>query len=912
LVVEEGEGISLDGPFILPFSVEPSLDDAGGKGLNLSRLYRAGFPVPPGFIVSTAAYEAFVRAHNLDARISGELATLSATDPSEATSLEAASRAIRAAFRAHPLPTDVAVALRRAYRELNRSVVPGQPSRSTAVAVRSSATAEDLPGFSFAGQQDTYLNIIGESALQDAVVECWSSLWTARAIGYRARNGIAHADVSLAVVVQAMVPSETSGVLFTANPLTGKRTEMVIDATFGLGEALVSGQVEPDHYVVDADGQVVVRTVGEKAIAIHGREGGGTFMVTQDLAAHPALSDAAVLELTQVGRRVADLFGAPQDIEWARADGQLYLLQSRPITTLYPLPEGMPREPLRVLFSLASVQGVLDPITPLGRDTLIAALAGLGDLVGVHLTLARQTLLREAGERLWIDFTGLVRSRPGRRLLLAGLSAVDSAASRALALRIDQERFPDPHPLRPRTVLRLLPRFLPIALRMIPTILRPETERERLLQQLDALIDDWEAQFAGTTELSERVELARRATNRIFQYVLPRFIPRFGIGMGAYNLLNRLAAALPQGAADPRLIMRSVPGNVTTEMDLALWETAQRIRADLESRNRFQRDEATTLVDQYKAGDLPETAQVAVARFMTRYGMRGWVEIDVGRRRWREDPQPLFRTLLSYLEMDIRDQAPDLLYQRGKQLADAEVDRLVAALRHTRGGRVKAWVARVAAHRMRALLGLREAPKFTVVRLFGIIREALLADGARLAAEGVLRRPEDLFFLRLDEVSALASGERRDWAGLVRARRQAFEQERRRAQVPRLLFSDGEAVYAGVAASDGDDDTIIRGDPVSPGVVEGLVRVVRDPQAADLAVGEILVCPGTDPSWTPLFLVAGGLVMEVGGMMTHGAVVAREYGLPAVVGVHQATTRLQTGERVRVNGSTGQVFVLPD
>jgi pyruvate,water dikinase len=896
-------------PIILPFKVQTSLDTAGGKGMNLSHLYRAGFPVPPGFILSTAAYRAFVQIHDLTVRIEAELSGVSMED---FAAVEAASQAIRAAFRAHPLPQELAAALQRAYRDLARHVAAPGAAGVVPVAVRSSATAEDLPGFSFAGQQDTYLNVIGESALQTAIVDGWSSLWTARAIGYRARNAIDHTAASMAVVVQVMVPSETSGVLFTANPLTGRRDEMVIDATFGLGEALVSGQVEPDHYVINADGQVVTRTLGSKAVAIHGRVGGGTVVVDRGPAPSAAISDATISELVRLGRRVAELFGAPQDIEWARADGELCLLQSRPITTLYPLPEGMPAEPLRVLFSLATVQGVLDPISPLGRDVIGGAIIGLGALVGKPLTLDTQTLVWEAGERLWIDFTGLVRNRVGRRLLMAAFPTVDAATSQALARLIEQGRFPAPNPLRLRTILSLLRVVLLIAYRMLRTVLRPKVERERLLDRFDAMIDDYERRFAGTSSFAERVALIRRATHEVFYDALPRFIPRFGIGMGTYNLLSKLAASLPENTVDPRIMMRSVPRNVTTEMDLALWETAEAIHADPESRAHFQAYEAATLVDHARQNTLPKTAQDVIAHFMERYGMRGWVEIDVGRPRWQEEPLPVFQTLRTYLEVADRDQTPDVVYQRGKQAAETEIERLVSALRATPGGRIKAWAARLAAHHMRTLVGLREAPKFTVVRLFGIIRQAILADGRHMVEEGVMQQPDDLFFLHISDLTALTSGVQRDWISLVQARRQTFQREKQRGRVPRLLLSDGETVYEGIAAPVTEDDGAIHGDPVSPGVVEGIVRVVLNPHDAQLAPGEILVCPGTDPSWTPLFLAAGGLVMEVGGMMTHGAVVAREYGLPAVVGVDRVTQRLQTGQRVRMDGSKGQIVVLSD
>jgi pyruvate,water dikinase len=350
-------------------------------------------------------------------------------------------------------------------------------------------------------------------------------------------------------------------------------------------------------------------------------------------------------------------------------------------------------------------------------------------------------------------------------------------------------------------------------------------------------------------------------------------------------------------------------------MDLVLWQTAQDIRADPASRACFQAHDAPALSARYLDGALPAVAQNAIDRFMRRYGVRGLGEIDLGRPRWREEPQPILQSLQGYLAIADPDQAPDAVYARGRRAAEDEIERLAAALRGTRGGRLKAALVRWAARRMRALIGLREAPKFTMVRVFGLIRSALLAEGARLADQGLLDCAGDVFYLHLRELEALGAGATGDWAARVQCRRESVEREQARRQIPRLLLSDGQAFYGGARGAQeqggaAQDAAVLYGAPVSPGVVEGQARVVYDPRATRLLPGEILVCPGTDPSWTPLFLAAGGLVMEVGGMMTHGAVVAREYGLPAVVGVRGATGRLHTGQRLRVNGSTGEVLIL--
>jgi pyruvate,water dikinase len=777
--------------------------------------------------------------------------------------------------------------------------------------VRSSATTEDLPGASFAGQQDTFLNVVGEESLRKAVIDCWSSLWTARAISYRARNRIDHKTASLAVVVQEMVASESSGVMFTANPLTGKRTEMVIDATFGLGEALVSGQVEPDHYVVDPDGRILSKSLGSKETSIHGQAGGGTVAVHQDASELQVLDDGTILELARMGRQVAHLFGAPQDIEWAYGDGQLILLQSRPITTLYPLPESIPATPLKVMFSFGAVQGLLDAMTPLGRDMIRGAFVGGARLFGYQYTAEDQPTLLEAGERMWANISGLINNQPGQKVVLAALEYVEPGTRQALLSLLRDGELPVSGRPRPITFLRLLRVLLPAMARGLRTLLHPDAQRDQLLRDLEAWLELLQAKMAATASPSERLALIRNTASDAFYFVLPQFVPRFGMGMATYNLLVRLAANLPPSARpDTRTMMRGLPHNVTTEMDLFLWQAAQAVRADPESLEHCTRVDAVILTSEYLAGRLPATAQNSIAGFIDRYGVRGLGEIDLGRPRWREDPTPLLQTIQSYLRIDDPALAPDVVFERGEQAAEAEIDRLVQTLGSTRGGWIKARLARWSARRMRALTGLRETPKFTVIRFFALVRKTLLTDGETWVAEGLLERPDDLFFLRLAELEALAAGDRRDWKSLVRVRRQANAWEKRRRQIPRLLLSDGRAFYEGVAAGEAQKDHVLVGSPVSPGVVEGTVRVVLDPRDTQLEPGEILICPGTDPSWTPLFLVAGGLVMEVGGMMTHGAVVAREYGIPAVVGVHEATRRLRTGQRIHVDGSNGHVVLL--
>jgi pyruvate,water dikinase len=394
--------------------------------------------------------------------------------------------------------------------------------------------------------------------------------------------------------------------------------------------------------------------------------------------------------------------------------------------------------------------------------------------------------------------------------------------------------------------------------------------------------------------------------------LLPYFIPVFAPAMASLNLIGHL---LPRNAAADHgfsmaalAVTRGLPRNVTTEMDLALWQTATMIRADAAAVQVFSSLDAAALASAYLKGSLPPAAQSAIARFMDHYGVRGIGEFDLGQPRWQEDPTPVMHALQSYQQIQ-PEHAPDVLFAQGAQAAEQAIQRLAAEARRQPGGWIKEKLLRAAALRVRLLMGARESPKFLAVRAMGLVRRVLLDLGEQFAAAGTIAHPDDLFFLHVAELGELSRQKERDWKTLVAGRRQAYARELRRRQVPRVLVSDGRTFYEGIGAET-DTRDLITGSPVSPGVAEGLVRVVLDPRGVRLVPGEILVCPGTDPAWTPLFMAAAGLVMEVGGMMTHGSVVAREYGIPAVVGVHQATLLLKDGQRIRMDGTSGRIELL--
>ena len=899
------------------------LPEVGGKAANLGELIAAGLPVPDGFCLTTGAYVQAVAPLGL-ADVHRALQDTPADDLEALAGLAARARSL---ITSAELPTAIAGEVLTAYRALE-----GVP-----VAVRSSATAEDLPFASFAGQQDTYLNVIDAVALLDAVRKCWASLWTDRAVAYRASRNIDPATVALAVVVQRMVDAEAAGVMFTANPVTGRRREAVIDASPGLGEAVVSGAVNPDHFVVDtASGSILQRRLGDKRTVVRPLPAGGTESVEQtaggpDAQSQPCLTDAQIRELTALGSKAEAHYGAPQDTEWALdADGKIWLTQSRPITTLYPLPEKVtlpekeqerpgPGEDLRVYLCFSLAQGLTRPLTPMGLAALRQIGSSVAAAAGFDVPDPRSgpPPYVEAGQRIFIDLTAAARSTVGRRIIPRVFDVMEARSARVLRSVFDDPRLS----ITRRTPWDLFKHVLPIAARArvpeaaIRALVRPEAALKRL--------DRFTTEFNATLELPKgaspraRLDHAEGILSRLFPN-LPAVLPLAGLGFAMLGLAGKLlgagrlfgageGGAREGGAAgsrntDLQPVLRGLPNNVTTEMDLELWRVATAIKSDAESLAVLTAHPPAVLAQRFAAGDLPAAAQTGVAGFLARYGHRAVAEIDVGLPRWRDDPTHILGVLANYLRLEDPERAPDRQFSKAAAEADAQIERLVAEARSR--GRLRAVGVRAALRRARLFAGLRELPKFQIVLALAEVRRQLAEVGAVLAEQGRLARADDIFFLDFAEANQALDGA--DMQDLVAQRKGAYYLELERRHIPRMLLSDGtepETLLTAVGTAAG----ALSGSPASAGTVTAPARVILDPVGAHLEPGEILVAPSTDPGWTPLFLTAGGLVMEMGGPNSHGAVVAREYGIPAVVGVADATSLLRTGQEVTVDGGAGTV-----
>jgi pyruvate,water dikinase len=883
-------------PLVLSFTQigRSDLALAGGKGANLGEMTRAGFPVPPGFCVTTAAYRLFLAGHS---DVAGLFASLEACRPDDVEALRWAAGAFREELQRLPIPAPVEQAVLAAWEKLGSDL---------AYAVRSSATAEDLPYASFAGQQESYLNVRGKEALLRAVRSCWASLFTDRAVVYRARNRFAHRAVALCVVVQRMAFPDVAGVLFTADPVTGRRDVIAIDASYGLGEGLVSGLVSPDHYQIDKRSlAVITRRLGAKVLAVRPRRDGGTIHeeVPAALREAPALPDGRVRQLAELGRRVEAHYGCPQDVEWCVAGQDVYLVQSRPITSLYPLPAPPPpQDGLHAYFSFNHVQVMPEAMPPLAHSVLRTMIP-----FGKSRRSAESSLVASAGGRLFVDVTYVMRLPRPRRLLPQVLANADELMASALAEVAGREEFLRGRPPGLTFRSRVLGWVAPALLRGLGYLALWAPERsaryiDRVIHERAAAV---EKRVRAMAPGPARLRGVRDMLGGLFESLFPLVSGPLS-GVVAYGLLRSLSRRWLGHDRDVAALGRGLVGNVTSEMGLAVGDLADRARAwPAVAELLRERPDAESLA-RLRAVEGGTAFLAELEKFLARYGARCAGEIDITRPRWREEPALVLQAVGAQLR-GAELGAHRREHARLATEAEAARERLLAAVRATRGGWWKSRVARRLVRVMRALMALREHPKFLLVRGLGVLREVIREEARGLQARGVLKDAEDVYFLELPELLRLLEGGGAV-EGLVARRREEHEHYRQLAP-PRVLTSHGEQV-AGQRQGGALPVGALAGSAASAGVAEGPARVVLDPQTATLEKGEVLVAPGTDPGWTPLFLNAAGLVTEVGGLMTHGSVVAREYGIPAVVGVPGATRVIRTGQRVRVHGDLGYVEML--
>ena len=755
-----------------------------------------------------------------------------------------------------------------------------------AYAVRSSATAEDLPHASFAGQQDTFLNIIGKEAILQHICKCWASLYTDRAVIYRMQNGFDHSQVSISVIVQRMVFPQASGILFTADPITSNRKLLSIDASFGLGEALVSGLVSPDCYKVQEE-KIVDKRIPAKKLAIYGRKEGGTEtkQIDPDQQKTQTLTDQQILQLARTGRQIEAYFGCPQDIEWCLVDDSFYIVQSRPITTLFPVPEANDQEN-HVYVSVGHQQMMIDPMKPLGLSFFL---------------LTTPAPMRKAGGRLFVDVTHQLASPVSRNMLLNAMGQHDPLMKDALMNTLKRVDF-----------IKSLPDD-----KKAPSPTRGNTDMMAQIENDPAIVVDLiKSNQTSIEELKQNIQT--KSGPDLFDFILEDiqqlrkilFNPKSSaVIMAAQNASSWINEKMnkwlgEKNAADT--LSQSVPNNITSEMGLVLLDVSDVIRPHPEVIDYLQHvkdDNFLEKIDKFEGGQ--ETKE-AIYAYLNKYGMRCAGEIDITRTRWSEKPIILVPMILGNIK-NFEPNASHRKFEQGRLEALKKEQELLDRLKQLPDGEQKAKETKRMIGILRNFSGFREYPKYGMVNRYFVYKQALLKEAEQLVQAGVIHQKEDIYYLIFEELHEVVRTNQLDY-GIIGKRKdecKLFE----KLTPPRVITSDGEIV-AGEYKRENLPAGAIVGLPVSSGVIEGRARVILNMEDADLEEGDILVTTYTDPSWTPLFVSIKGLVTEVGGLMTHGAVIAREYGLPAVVGVENATKLIKDKQRIRVHGTEGYIEIL--
>jgi Phosphoenolpyruvate synthase/pyruvate phosphate dikinase len=825
-----------------------SLTLAGGKGANLGELIKAGFDVPPGFVITTAAYDLLIQTSGLQANIQQMLGSLEIDNP---TSVSEISQKIRAIFERTSIPDSIRDETSKAYRQLDRS----------AVAVRSSATAEDLPEAAFAGQQETFLNVIGEQALLDAVRACWASLWSERAVLYRARQNVDQTSIKLAVVVQEMVQADVAGVMFTADPVSGERDELVIDASPGLGEAVVGGLVTPDHFVMNKRSlRVKERRLGRREVVICSKAGGGTQQVTPtDKNIDSALPPSTVRHLAKLGKQIERHYGNPQDIEWAWINdgaraGKFLILQARPMTAL-PSPLKV-TGPMRIVIPMLAEMWQTRPY-PLDITT----------------------------------FTGTVERAVGSFLaVMIGKSAPDP--DKAL---VEEDgvvvRF-EPPEVHPSPAILVMPW---LALWRTRQYDPSQWQSDPIIADVLACAYELEKRDLSSLTWTQNIETLHEALALIPRVMKLReqYLPKALAGLGT---LWFLIALVHRNDCFGQLI--SGVETKTTETNRALEALATRIRNDDGLRKLFTQNGPNELQNVLQQSQAGQNFLQTFSAFLAQYGHRE-TALTISLPAWKDEPELVLGILkvLARSELAETDRYQEWKHTRDQLLANSILGRLplrdlfLTSLAYAR-----------------CLFQIREDTHFYATLPQPIVRHVALELGGRLEQLGALNSAIDIFHLRLEELEGLDKPWPPSHEIITQIKMLVTNRESKREALankpmvdPRLLTPQSQD-WVG-------EDVILNGSPGSPGVASGPARIVKDvSEFGNLQAGEVLIAPATNPAWTPLFQRAAAVVVDMGGSASHAAIVAREYGIPAVMGTFNGTQKLTDGQWIQVDGSRGLVL----
>ena len=863
---------------------------AGGKGINLGELFNNKFVVPEGFCVTTEAYDLLMENETLREMA----ANLNTLDYKNTDSVAHAAEKIRDIITETEVSEAVKIAVYGAWNNLGANY---------AYAVRSSATAEDLKGISFAGQQDTYLNIRGYENVVEAVQKCWASLFTERAIIYRNKNGFDNSKVKLAVIVQRMIGSEYSGIMFTADPISGNRKITDIDAGYGLGEAIVSGLVTPDFYQI-YNSEIITRKIARKEMGIFPDNEGGVIEVeiVDEYMEKQVLTDEQILKLAKAGQKIQETFGSPQDIEWGFYQGKFHILQSRPITSLFPIPETHDNQK-HVFFSFGHIQMMTGAMKPLAlsvfETTRIFDRFGAADSVSLQY---------EAGGRIYIDLSYLLNVPKIRENIPNIMKYADEHGAHIIKELIDRgDEFASDEEFTKKAEKFFAPIFLKTGLNLyVWNVNRLRARGEKFFRN-EAL--KWERDINSYKGI-EKIKRIRWYVSGMLNFLFTKALEFPASAMAAQAKLREMCVESfgeeETGELFAQLNM-SVENNITSDMMMEIYDMADMARGSKELEDFMKNTTDETFWHDLENLKTHLEFTLEMKKFITKYGMRCTGEIDVTVKRWKEAPAEILPLIMNHIRTSQTNEHREK-FKAGLRTAKEAEEKIINGIKE-KLGKSKAKRAARFTKIYRNMMGFREAPKYFIVKFLDIMRTAVLDEAEVLVEAGIIDNREDMFYFSLDEIIEILGGMYNKNIERVLEKRKADFELYKKMTPPRMMTSDGE-VLRDKTGNNSAPEGALTGTAASAGVREGIANVILKLSEADLKEGEILVTSYTDPAWTPLFNAVEAVVTEVGGMMTHGSVVAREYGIPAVVGVDGAVDRIKTGDRIRVNGTEGYVEIL--
>ncbi len=863
------------------------LNEVGGKAYNLSKMIRSGIDIPNGFTISSQDYENYIESNNLKSKIDLIL--------SKEMPFSESAKEIQNLFHKDLISEELLAELGNAFSKLG----------AKQVAVRSSSTAEDLPGFSFAGQYSSFLNVT-KDRLVESVINCWKSLWNERAIAYR-KEHFKDNEFSHAVVVQEMVDAEISGVVFSSNPMNNDRNAYVINVSYGLGEAIVSGSIMPDQIICSVDELGTMKTEMESRIGtkietkigtkkskyVYSEKGIVEVAVAEELRTQLSMNLKQVSQLVNKAFEITSLYGQPQDIEFAfNKEGKLYILQSRNITSLYPVDHLKQDGKLRAYMAASTVLlGMKEPFTPLGADIY----GGMFPTVLEVMTARKKKLPRDFvsynSARIFVDISYMLSSKFVAKNFANAFSGSD------LPLKLTMDQLLSEHGTRfrnqgikfkfsPSLIIGLMKYSFSMVRKMKGISKRtPEEKYAAIIGLGNEFVDEIEKKSVELETAKDILSYCDEIMLKAFKLTQRQAL--YCIEVGNYAKLEKKIKSIHGSKYNLDRLTYALPNCITVEMGLELNRLAQYF------------DEENVSVD---------AKHEKFRKFLSQFGHRGTIELDLGTKRWREDPTYLVNQVNKYItDKNYLKNLEDVKFKAlGAQAFIEEVHKETSKVKSVK-------VANKLRNMMlsyRSAAGMREYPKYNIVQGLNTAKVMLLKLGDQMKEKGYIEDKEDIFYLHKNQILDVFDGKIVDAKALIRGAKQNYFRELKRNSVPRFVLNTGKTYYSHLSEPTEGRENILQGISLSSGIYEGNIRIVTDPLESDLKLGEVLVAESTNPAWTPLFMTAGALIMEYGGPLSHGGIVAREYGLPAVVGISTMSGNLKNGQKVRVDGNTGIVEIL--